>query len=238
MAASRVYYRKKFSDYLGEERAILDIYKESELEPSPTPTPSITPSPTPTIGLTPTPTPSITSSLTPTPTPSPGYCDTCGQWEVEHGGGPGDPDYSFTYVDCFTRESLSGSVSPGQVITLPCVCDDSLQGQAPGEPSFSRLGACPTPTPTPTITPTKTLTPTPTPSPSYNYYESNRCGDVFGATYIIRSDVSLSVDDIIGVVSDPVNCYKITATTAGSIYDYEYDGNTYDTSGDCNQCPL
>lgn len=228
MAASRVYYRKKFSDYLGEERAILDIYKESELAPSPTPTPSITPSVTPTIGLTP----------TPTPTPSPGYCDTCGQWEVEHGGGPGDPDYTFTYVDCYTRESLSGSVSPGNVITLTCVCDDSLQGQAPGEPSFSRLGACPTPTPTPTITPTKTLTPTPTPSTVYYYYEAERCNVVFGPTYIIRSNVTLNTNDVIGTTTDPVNCYKITGSGSGPIFDYEYDGNTYDSTGDCSQCPL
>jgi hypothetical protein len=67
---SRIFYRKKFSDYLGEQRAIDDIYTFYEpdpLPPSPTPTPSVTPSNT----STPTPTPSITPTITPTATSSP-----------------------------------------------------------------------------------------------------------------------------------------------------------------------
>ena len=70
---SKVFYRKKFSDYLGEQRAIDDIimFFEPEITPSPTPTPSITPSITPTQTLSPTPTLTPTSSLTPTPSITP-----------------------------------------------------------------------------------------------------------------------------------------------------------------------
>lgn len=68
---SKVFYRKKFSDYLGQEMALLDIFAQNIPNPSPTPTPSplpITPSITPTNTKTPTPTP--TPSITPTITPS------------------------------------------------------------------------------------------------------------------------------------------------------------------------
>jgi hypothetical protein len=64
---SKIFYRKKFSDYLGEQRAIDDIvtFFTQDIGPTPTPTP-VTPTPTPTRTLTPTPTVSVT--LTPTPT--------------------------------------------------------------------------------------------------------------------------------------------------------------------------
>ena len=58
---SKVFYRKKFSDYLGEQRAIDDIVQVYEPNPSPTPVP-VTPTPTPTKTSTPTPTPSVTST--------------------------------------------------------------------------------------------------------------------------------------------------------------------------------
>ena len=67
------FYRKQFSNYLGEQRAILDIVIGFTPNPSQTPTPSptatlqITPSPTGTN----TPTPSITASATATLTPTP-----------------------------------------------------------------------------------------------------------------------------------------------------------------------
>jgi hypothetical protein len=71
---SKVFYRKKFSDYLGENRAIDDIVVKFIPEPSPTPLP-ITPTPTPTPSITPTrtltPTPSITPTITRTPTLTP-----------------------------------------------------------------------------------------------------------------------------------------------------------------------
>jgi hypothetical protein len=72
---ARTFFRKKFTNYLGEQRAIDDIVLifTADIGPTPTPTPSITPSntPTATIGLTPTPTPSITASPTPQVTSTP-----------------------------------------------------------------------------------------------------------------------------------------------------------------------
>lgn len=67
----KVFTRKEFSNYLGEQRAILDV-DTSYYEPSPTPSISPTPSPTPSISISPSITPSIslTPSISTTPTPS------------------------------------------------------------------------------------------------------------------------------------------------------------------------
>ena len=80
---AKVFYRKQFSDYLGEQRAINDIIVEfiaDGPQPSPTPTPSITPTstltPTPTPTSTSTPTPTPTSTLTPTPSITPTLTST------------------------------------------------------------------------------------------------------------------------------------------------------------------
>ena len=76
---SRIFYRKKFSDYLGEQRAIDDIVQfyipDGGVTPTPTPVP-VTPTPTPSITPTRTltPTPTKTSTPTPTRTPAPA-CD-------------------------------------------------------------------------------------------------------------------------------------------------------------------
>lgn len=67
---SQVFKTTKYSDYLGEERPLLDIYVNFEnppVSPSVTPTISLTPSVTPTISVTPSITPSLNSSPTPTP---------------------------------------------------------------------------------------------------------------------------------------------------------------------------
>ena len=61
---SQLFRNKKFSSYLGEQRAILDIIIGFTPNPSQTPTPS----PTATLVITPTPTPSITATVTNTPT--------------------------------------------------------------------------------------------------------------------------------------------------------------------------
>ena len=70
---SQIFLRKKFSDYLGEQRAIDDIIEFFVPDPSPSPSPG---GPTPT----PTPTPSSTPAVTPTPTqtgtPSPSVTPT------------------------------------------------------------------------------------------------------------------------------------------------------------------
>jgi hypothetical protein len=71
---SRIFYRKKFSDYLGEQRAIDDIVQfyqpDGGVTPTPTPVP-VTPTPTPSITPTNTPTVTTTPTLTKTPTPTP-----------------------------------------------------------------------------------------------------------------------------------------------------------------------
>lgn len=78
---SKVFYRKKFSDYLGQEMALLDIFAQNIPNPSPTPTPSpqpVTPTQTPTPSVTPTftPTASITPTITPTNTSTPSVTPT------------------------------------------------------------------------------------------------------------------------------------------------------------------
>jgi hypothetical protein len=72
---SKVFHRKQFSNYLGEQRAIDDIIAQFIPNPSPTPSPSplpVTPTPTPTPSITPTitPTNTPTGSATPTVTPT------------------------------------------------------------------------------------------------------------------------------------------------------------------------
>lgn len=69
----RVFLNKKFSDYLGENRALLDIvvrFVPDGPVPSPTPTPTLTRTPTPTPSITPTRTVTPTVTSTPTVTPT------------------------------------------------------------------------------------------------------------------------------------------------------------------------
>lgn len=68
---SKVFYRKKFSDYLGQEMALLDIFAQNIPNPSPTPTSTPTQTPTPSVTPTFTPTASITPTITPTNTSTP-----------------------------------------------------------------------------------------------------------------------------------------------------------------------
>lgn len=76
----KVFRRKTFSDYLGEQRALNDIVvlyqPDGGVTPTPTssPTPTPTPSITPTTTITPTPTITPTNTTTPSPTPNP-VCD-------------------------------------------------------------------------------------------------------------------------------------------------------------------
>jgi hypothetical protein len=78
---AQIYIRKRFSSYLGEERAIDDIVRsfipDGPTPTPPTPTPSVTPTTTPIVPTptetptqTPTNTPSITPTNTSTPTPT------------------------------------------------------------------------------------------------------------------------------------------------------------------------
>jgi hypothetical protein len=78
----RIFKTTKYSNYLGEERPLLDIYVRFIPDtPTPTPSPTVTLTPSPSVTPTFTPSPSITPSITPTisltptntmtPTPSP-----------------------------------------------------------------------------------------------------------------------------------------------------------------------
>lgn len=71
---AKVFGNKRFSNYLGENRSILDIviaYVPDGIAPSPTPSPTIALSPTPTLTPTLTPTNTSTPTLTPTNTSTP-----------------------------------------------------------------------------------------------------------------------------------------------------------------------
>ena len=107
----RIFKTTKYSDYLGEERPLLDIYVQF-IPDTPTPTPSVTPTMTPTISLTPSVTPTIsltptntvtmtptnnpTASVTPTPTATPSY--ECSLFEFKVTGAIGNTKYE--YVSC------------------------------------------------------------------------------------------------------------------------------------------
>jgi hypothetical protein len=168
---SKVFLRKQFSNYLGENRALDDIvvrFIGDGPSPSPTPTP-ITPTPTPTPSVTPNPTitPTNTPSITPTNTPT---------------------IYSWTIVDCDTLSIVSyinrytndlvnddvvrfsgmcWSVSGSSVFNSPLHLTDGFI--YPDCATCDESYVTPTPTPNPTNTPT--LSPTPTPSAAGSMYK-------------------------------------------------------------------
>ena len=174
---SRVFYRKRFSDYLGEQRAIDDIITFYEPDPSPTPIP-VTPTPTPTPSVTPsvTPNPTITPTQTKTPTPTPSFVSYSGLFC----SGNTQNDACF----CINPSVTLYSSQPFYTLSQQVYTDAGLTNQisvglflSSGgtayeyqyiyfNPSLEIVGSCPTPTPTitstPTITHTNTLTPTPT----------------------------------------------------------------------------
>jgi hypothetical protein len=138
---SKVFHRKQFSNYLGEQRAIDDIIAQfipdGGITPTPTPvpvtpTPTPTPSITPTRTLTPTPTPSVTSTLTPTPT-------------------------------------KTGTPTPTPTRTPAPACDITYT-ELPSPTPSNTPTTTPTVTPsiTPTRTPTQTPTPSVSPGPAFD----------------------------------------------------------------------
>ena len=146
---SKIFYRKKFSDYLGEQRAIDDIVQffTSDIPPTPSPTPGmLTPTPTPSVTATLTPTPSVTATVTATPSVTP----------------TGTPSVT-------TTPTNTASPTPTQTQTgTPNVTATPTSTLTP-TPSVTQTGT-PAVTPTPsvtrtaTVTPTNTETPTPTPT--------------------------------------------------------------------------
>ena len=124
---SRIYYRKKFSDYLGEQRAIDDIVQFFIPDgPVPTPTPTAVP-------VSPTPTPSVTSTLTPTPSITP--------------TNTGTPAVTPTPTN--TGTPTNTPTNTGTPATTPTPTNTSTPTNTPTRTL--------TPTPTKTPTPTPTL---------------------------------------------------------------------------------
>ena len=123
---SKVFLRKQFSNYLGENRAIDDIIVRyiGDISPSPTPTP-VPPTPTPTPSITPTstltPTPSITPTLTRTPTNTPSVTPTRTPTRTPTQTPTMTPTPSETQGLRKTELYLSSSVSNGG-------CDDLISG--------------------------------------------------------------------------------------------------------------
>jgi hypothetical protein len=145
----QIFYRKKFSDYLGEERALNDIIGAfaSVVIPTPTPTPSVTPTNTPTPSITPTNTvtPSITPTNTPTNTVTPTPSTTLGA----------------TATPTPTNTSTQ-TPTPSTTTTLtPTPTQTPTNTQTPTPSTTTTLTPTPTQTETPTQTPTNTQTPTP-----------------------------------------------------------------------------
>ena len=104
---SKVFLRKQFSNYLGENRALDDIVVKFIPEPSPTPLP-ITPTPTPTPSITPTSTQTPTPSITPTQTITPTNTSTPTQTPTN----TGTPTQTPT-----NTPSITPSITPTKTIT-------------------------------------------------------------------------------------------------------------------------
>jgi hypothetical protein len=156
----QVFYRKKFSDYLGEQRAIDDIvtFFTANIPPSPTGTPNPTPTPTSTPSV-------FYSGLFFTGNTN---VDACSQINPSVTLYSTSPFYTY-YQQVFTQPTNNSAYwIPFGLFLASGSTSYEYQyiGFAPG---LVDLGACPTPSPTTTPTPTKTpvpITPTPTPSPT------------------------------------------------------------------------
>jgi len=160
---SKVFYRKQFSNYLGEQRAIDDIYAQFIPNPSPTPSPtstpgSVTPTPTPTPSITPTITPTLTR--TPTTTPTPTITPTKTGTPTPTPTRTPNPACDITYTLLPTpTPSNTPTTTP---TTTPTVTPTNTLTPTPTLTNT----VTPTNTPTSSVTPTLTKTPTPTPTPS------------------------------------------------------------------------
>ena len=143
---ARTFYRKKFSNYLGEQRAIDDIvlFFTADISPTPSPTPSITPSNTPTPSITPSPTATPIISVTTTPTSTPTNTPTR------------TPNVT----------STSTSTPTNTPTRTPQVTSTSTPTNTPTKTPQVTSTSTPTNTPTrtPNVTSTPTLTSTPTPT--------------------------------------------------------------------------
>ena len=161
----QVFYRKKFSYYLGEQRALDDIVVSYEPLVPPTPTstpiPSATPTQTPTSTSTPTPTNTGTPTQTPTNTSTPTITPTNTQTPTP------------TIVIDFHLQAENGDnilAENGDFIDV----EDFI---IPTPTPTTTTTETPTSTPTNTPTPTTTTTPTPTSTPPVEYHLQAENGD-------------------------------------------------------------
>lgn len=194
----RTFTNKKFSDYLGENRAILEINTSFVTDVSPTPQPTTTPTPTPSVtpsntpSVTPSTTPSNTPSITPTNTPSTTPSNTPSVTPSITPSvtpsitptitpTPSDPRTCRTYdianngfgSTTFDWTNCDGSLSSTTLsfsasLTI-CAKNGSVSQQTPNG-TITDIGTCPLPSPTPTNTntPTPSITPSSSPGPTYD----------------------------------------------------------------------
>ena len=163
--SEKIFYRQKWSRYLGELRPIHDIYIVNVL-PTPSVTPTFTPTPSVTATNTPTVTPTFTptSTNTPSPTNTPGLCRSYTASKI-----PTFLSQSYIdYTDCYGNYHLEFLENPPnefpEQITF-CAIAGSLSFP-PTEIDVVDNGICVPPTQTPTPTQTQTQTPTNTSSPT------------------------------------------------------------------------
>jgi len=191
---AQVFYRKRFSSYLGEQRAIDDIITSFVPDgplPSPTPSPtSITPTPTPTPSITPTITP--TSSVTPTITPT----------------NTSTPTPSITPTNTKTP-------TPTPTRTPAPACDITYTELPSPTPS-------PTPTITPTNTSSPTPTPTASPGPSFDPDAAAYLASVVSVGGVVTSPMSAATNNMFlalksnGLYSKMKAFYPVLGGTAAS----------------------
>jgi hypothetical protein len=248
---SKVFRRKIFSHYLGEQRAIDDIISQFIPDPSstplpvtPTPTPSITPTLTPSV--TPSLTPSITPSLTPTISVTPSLTPTItpsAQFFIYDAQDCNDPFAAPVVVKSTSFLLIGSSV---KVVGDSNTCYEILNTGFPPEDfivdtTYTDCFDCnititPTPTPTstvtPTPTPTSTVTPTPTPSPTFIYYDAQDCNDPFANPVVVRSSSVLLIGSSVKVIGDAGTCYEIL-NNGFAPHDFIVD-TTYTDCIDCN----
>ena len=227
---ARNFFNKKFSDYLGEQRALLDIITQFfGATPTPTATPFASPSPTPTA--TPTRTPSL--SPTPTATVSPTRTPSVTQTPSVT---PSPSQTPFPSPSSSVTPSATPSVTPSTT-TTPSVTPSATPSATPSlTPNAS-------PSPTPTMSPT----PSPSSTPNVGAFEfridTNLPGsNVFsfylpcsGSGYSFQvnwgdgnlENYSGTLSDVLHVYSTP-GSYKISITgTFPRIY--------FNNTGDCQK---
>jgi hypothetical protein len=210
---AQIYIRKRFSSYLGEERAIDDIVRsfipDGPTPTPPTPTPSVTPTTTPIVptpsvtpSVTPTNTPSVTPSTTPTLTPTP------------------------TEIACDFTFSILPTPTPTPTNT-------STPTTTPTE----------TPTPTPTLTPTSSPVPAFDPDASLYLADVLNEGGTLDETISAATDTLFTSLKSNGLYTKLKVFYPFVGATAnstalmgkrvsGTTYDLNYNGGwTFDSSG-------